>query len=189
MASPRGEGGLLTGLWHGDPAYRYLRDIPAWRRGLLTGLWHSDPAHRYLRGIPAWRTASRPVHDWQLTDALAGLCHGDPAHRYLKGIPVWRTASRSVHNRSLSDALVVLPALARDLHRAGSPCLQASQRQIALLGEAIWASPSKRICPTPTCNGFRFARCFARRVVRQPASASTSPTDTSVASPRGEEGF
>ena len=135
------------------------------------------------------RTASRSVHDRQLTDALTGLWHGDPAHRYLRGIPVWRTASRPVHDRSLSDALVVLPALARDLHRAGSPCLQASQRQIALLGEAIWASPSKRICPTPTCNGFRFARCFARRVVRHPASASTPPTDTSVASPRGEEGF
>ena len=90
VASPRGEGGLLTGLWHGDPAYRYLRDIPAWRRGLLTGLWHSDPAHRYLSGIPAWRTASRPVHDRQLTDALAGLRHGDPAHRHLRTIFAWR---------------------------------------------------------------------------------------------------
>ena len=77
-------------LRHGDPANRYLRDIPAWRRGLLTGLWHSDPAHRYLSGIPAWRTASRPVHDRQLTDALAGLRHGDPAHRHLRTIFAWR---------------------------------------------------------------------------------------------------
>ena len=44
------------------------------------------PFHRYLRDIPAWRTASRPVHDRQLTDALTGLRHGDPAHRCLSGI-------------------------------------------------------------------------------------------------------
>ena len=61
--------------------------------GLLTGLWHGDPSYKYLRGIPAWRTASRPVHDRQLTDALAGLRHGDPAHRYLRGIPAWRRGS------------------------------------------------------------------------------------------------
>ncbi|MCI6525922.1 MAG: hypothetical protein SPF15_02755 [Candidatus Cryptobacteroides sp.] len=27
--SPRGEGDLLTGLRHGDPAHKYLRAIPA----------------------------------------------------------------------------------------------------------------------------------------------------------------
>ena len=51
----RGEGGLLTGLWHGYLAHRYLSGIPAWRRGLLTGLWHGHHAHRYLSGIPAWQ--------------------------------------------------------------------------------------------------------------------------------------
>ena len=49
-------------------------------------LRHGDPSHRHLRAIPAWRTASRPVHDRQLTDALTGLRHGDPAHRCLSGI-------------------------------------------------------------------------------------------------------
>ncbi|MDY5042431.1 MAG: hypothetical protein SPF15_00285 [Candidatus Cryptobacteroides sp.] len=56
MASPRGEGGLLTGLWHGHLAHRYLRGIPAWRRGLLGGLRHRTPVHRYLRAILAWRS-------------------------------------------------------------------------------------------------------------------------------------
>ena len=81
---------LLTGLRHGDHAHRYFSGIPAWRRGLLSALWHGDPSHRHLRAIPAWRTASRPVHDRQLTDALTGLRHGDPAHRYLSGILAWR---------------------------------------------------------------------------------------------------
>ena len=31
--SPRGEGGLLTGLRHGHPTHRYLSAISAWRRG------------------------------------------------------------------------------------------------------------------------------------------------------------
>ena len=53
-------------------------------------LRHEDPFHRCLSGITAWRTASRPVHDRQLTDALTGLRHGDPFHRYLSGITAWR---------------------------------------------------------------------------------------------------
>ena len=81
---------LLTGLRHGDPAHRCLRGIPAWRRWLLSALWHGDPSHRHLRAIPAWRTASHPVHDRQLTDALTGLRHGDPFHRCLSGILAWR---------------------------------------------------------------------------------------------------
>ena len=71
-------------------------------------------------------------------------------------------------------------------------------------------SPSKRICPTPSWNGFRLARCFARGVPRQPTPASppravpqpvssrsqidlrqlfgtgTQPTSTPKASWRGE---
>ena len=38
VASPCGEGDLLTGLRHGDPAYKYLSGIPAWQSVLLTGL-------------------------------------------------------------------------------------------------------------------------------------------------------
>ena len=53
-------------------------------------LRHGDPFHRCLSGILAWQTASRPVHDRQLTDALTGLRHGDPFHRYLRDIPAWR---------------------------------------------------------------------------------------------------
>ena len=93
---------------------------------------------------------------------------------------------------------------------ARDPCLQASQRQIALRGEANLTSPSKRICPTPTWNGYWLARCFARGSIRQPTPASaprtvpqpvssrsqidlrqlfgtgTQPTSTPKASPRGE---
>ena len=72
----------LADLRHGDPAYKHLSGILAWRSILLTGLWHSHPVHRYFRGIPAWRTASRPVHDRQLTDALTGLWHGTPGYRW-----------------------------------------------------------------------------------------------------------
>ena len=77
-------------LRHGDPFHRCLSGILARRSVLLTGFRHGDPAHRCLSGILAWRTASRPVHDRQLTDALICLRHGDPAHRYLSGITAWR---------------------------------------------------------------------------------------------------
>ena len=82
--------GLLSALWHGDPAHRCFRGILAWQSVLLTGPRHGDPFHRYLGGIPVWRMASRPVHDRQLTDALTGLRHGDPAYRHLRAIPAWR---------------------------------------------------------------------------------------------------
>ena len=36
--------GNLTGLRHGDPAHKYLRAIPTWRRGLLTGFRDGTPA-------------------------------------------------------------------------------------------------------------------------------------------------
>ena len=73
---------LLTGFRHGNPAYRHLSGIPAEQRGHLSGLRHGAPAHNHLSGIPAWRTASRPVHDRQLTDALTGLWHGTPGYRW-----------------------------------------------------------------------------------------------------------
>ena len=130
VASPRGEGGLLTGLRHGDLAHRYLRGILAWRRRLLDDLRHGDLAHKCSRGIPAWRRG-----------LLTGLRHGDLAHRYSRGIPAWRERHQS-H---------VAPA--RDIHRASSPCLQTPQRQITLCGGANLTSPSKRICPTPTLKG------------------------------------
>ena len=103
----RSRSSIPVGPRHGDPFHRYLRAIPAWRRGLLSALWHGDPAHRCLSGILAWRTASRPVHDRQLTDALTGLRHGDPAHRHLSGILAWRTTSRPVHDQSLTDHLPI----------------------------------------------------------------------------------
>ena len=79
MASQRGKGRILTGLWHGYLAHRCFRGILAWRRGLLTGLRHGDLAHRCFRGIPAWRRG-----------LLDGLWHGHHAHSYLRGIPAWR---------------------------------------------------------------------------------------------------
>ena len=129
-ASPRGEGGLLTGLRHGDLAHRYFRGILAWRRRLLDDLRHGDLAHKCSRGIPAWRRGSSN-----------GLRHGDLAHKCSRGIQAWRD-----HHQSH-----VAPA--RDIHRASSPCPQTPQRQISLRGEANWTSPSKRLCPTPTLKG------------------------------------
>ena len=87
----------LTGLWSGSrpglarhPRLQVVLRHPAWRRGHLSALRHGDPSHRYLRAILTWRTASRPVHDRQLSNALAGLRHGNPAHRCLRAIPAWR---------------------------------------------------------------------------------------------------
>ena len=48
--------------------------------------------------------------------------------------------------------------------------------------EGNLTSPSKRICPTPTWNGFGLARCFARGTPRQPIPASALSTSTPVAS-------
>ncbi len=70
---------LLTGLWHGDPAYRCLSGILAWQKSYLSGLRHGDPTHRYLRDFTAWQSV-----------LLAGLRHGDPAYRCLSGILAWR---------------------------------------------------------------------------------------------------
>ena len=74
--------GAPVGLRHGDLAYRCFRAISAWRSSHLSALRHGAPSHNHLSGIPAWRTASRPVHDRQLTDALTGLWHGTPGHRW-----------------------------------------------------------------------------------------------------------
>ena len=46
---------ITVGLRHGHPAYKYLRDIPAWRRGLLSALWHGDPQLKHFWGRVAWR--------------------------------------------------------------------------------------------------------------------------------------
>ena len=146
--------GRLTGLRHGDLAHRYSRGIPAWRRGLLTGLRHRGPAYKHLRGILAWQRR-----------LLDDLRHGDLAHKYSSGILAWRRGlltglrdgdlahkcSRGIQAWRDRHQSHVAPA--RDIHRAGSPCLQTSQRQISLRGEANWTSPSKRICPTPTLKG------------------------------------
>ena len=75
VASPRGEGGLMTGLWHGHPAHRCLSGILAERRGYLSGLRHGDLAYKHLSGILAWRSI-----------LLTGLWHSHPVHRYLSGI-------------------------------------------------------------------------------------------------------
>ena len=99
-------------LRHGDPFHRCLSGILARRSVLLTGFRHGDPAHRHFRGIPAWRTASRPVHDRQLTDALICLRHGDPAHRYLSGITAWRRGLLSAlwHGNPSHRYLRAIPA-------------------------------------------------------------------------------
>ena len=102
------------------------------------------------------------------------------------GSTAWRSITQPISDRSLSDALVGLPYPAREIHRASSSCLQASQRQIALRGEANWTSPSKRICPTPTWNGVRLARCFARGSIRQPTPASAPRTVPQPVSSRSQ---
>ena len=102
------------------------------------------------------------------------------------GSTAWRSITQPISNRTLSDALVGLPASARDIHRASSPGPQGSQRQITLRGKAFLTSPSKRICPTPTWNGFRLARCFARGSIRQPTPASAPRTVPQPVSSRSQ---
>ena len=72
--------GVITGLRHGDLAYRCFRAISAWRSGGLRALRHGDPAQRCLRGIPAWQRG-----------LLSALRHGDPAYRCLSGILAWQS--------------------------------------------------------------------------------------------------
>ena len=83
-------------------------------------------------GSTAWRSITQPISSRSLSDASADLRHIDLAHGY----------SRAILDNHPRD----LPAPARENHRACPPCLQASQRQIALLDEGIWTSLSKRIC-------------------------------------------
>ena len=85
---------LLTGLRHGDPAYRHLSGILAWRRGHLSALRHGHPTLRYLSGIPAWQDGHLQV-----------LRHGHHAHRHLSPFPAWQSIIQPVSDRSLSDAL------------------------------------------------------------------------------------
>ena len=47
-------------------------------------------------------------------------------------------------------------------------------------------SPSKRICPTPTWNGYWLARCFARGSIRQPTPASAPRTVPQPVSSRSQ---
>ena len=82
---------LLTGLWHGDLAYRCFRAISAWRSSHLSALRHGDPAQRCLRGIPAWLTIPQPISKRFLSGVITGLRHGTPAYRHLSGIPAWRS--------------------------------------------------------------------------------------------------
>ena len=140
---------------HGDPPHRYFSGIPAWRRVSSDLSSARRPCPQVLqcqpsvaKGVfrPVFGTATLPTSTSVPTQRgegglQTGLRHGDLAHRYSRGIQAWRDRHQS-H---------VAPA--RDIHRAGSPCLQTSQRQISLRGEANWTSPSKRICPTPTLKG------------------------------------
>ena len=45
--------GAMDTLRHDDLAHKYLSGILAWQSVLLTGLWHGIPAHRHFRAIPA----------------------------------------------------------------------------------------------------------------------------------------
>ena len=83
--------------------------------GLMTGLWHDAPSHKHPSGIPAWRTASRPVHDRQLTDALTGLRHGYPAYKHLRAIPAWQRGHLSAlrHGTPAHKHLSGIPAWRR----------------------------------------------------------------------------
>ena len=117
-----------------------------------------------IDGSTAWRSITQSISDRSLSDALAGLRHVELANECLIAIPAERDGHQSNG----------IPAPARDIHRAGSPCLQALQRQITLRSEAFLTSPSMRICPTTTWNGFRLARCFARGAIWQPIPASAT---------------
>ena len=86
-----------------------------------------------IDGSTAWRSITQSISDRSLSDALAGLRHVELANECLIAIPAERDGHQS-HG---------LPTPARENHRASLPGLQASQRQIALRGEANLTSPSK----------------------------------------------
>ena len=116
----RSHSSIPVGPRHGDPAHRYFRDIPAWRRGLLSALWHGNPAHRCLSSILAWQSVllTGPRHGDPFHRYLGGilawrrgllstLWHGDPTRMHFRAIPAGRTASRPVHDQSLTDLLPI----------------------------------------------------------------------------------
>ena len=69
--------GVITGLRHGDLAYRCFRAISAWRSSHLSALRHGDPAQRCLRGIPTWQTIPQPISKRFLSGVITGLRHGN----------------------------------------------------------------------------------------------------------------
>ena len=139
-------------------------------------LRHGDPFHRCLSGIPAWRSI-----------LLTGFRHGDPAHRHFRGIPVWRMASRPVHDRQLTDALTGL--------RHGDPPHRylrgITAWQSVLLTGFRHGDPAHRYfrgIPVWRSIFQATSNRFLSSIPVGPRHGAPS-TGTSVASPRGEEGF
>ena len=139
-------------------------------------LRHGDPFHRCLSGILAWRSV-----------LLTGFRHGDPAHRHFRGIPVWRMASRPVHDRQLTDALTGL--------RHGDPPHRylrgITAWQSVLLTGFRHGDPAHRYfrgIPVWRSIFQATSNRFLSSIPVGPRHGAPS-TGTSVASPRGEEGF
>ena len=172
---------------HGDPFHRCLSGILAWQDCLepvsnrfltdaLAGLRHGNPAHKYSSDISAWRRG-----------LLAGLRHGDSTHRYLSGITAWRMASRPVHDRQLTDALTGL--------RHGDPPHRylrgITAWQSVLLTGFRHGDPAHRYfrgIPVWRSIFQATSNRFLSSIPVGPRHGAPS-TGTSVASPRGEEGF
>ena len=66
---------------------------PRGKGGLLTVLRHGDPTHRYPRDIHAWQTGTEPMPNRSMNGAMGTLRHGDLAHRYFRAIRAWRRGS------------------------------------------------------------------------------------------------
>ena len=174
-ASSRGEGDLLTGLRHGDPFHRYLRDIPAWRRGLLSAFWHGDPAQRCLRGISAWRTIPQPISKRFLSGVITGLRHGNPAQKDTRVIP----APSLRHPRAIPVPSPHHPSLAS---RSSTECwpirgLFHGHRGAHWVLQSVFGTatlPTGASEPSPR----------GEAVIHRPFGTSTLPADALVASSR-----
>ena len=97
MASPRGEGGLLTGLRHGDLAHRYFRGILAWRDHHQSHVAPARDIHRASSPCP--QTPQRQI-------ALRGETNWTSPSKRLCPTPTWKGISRldrQGNNRSGSN--------------------------------------------------------------------------------------
>ena len=169
----------MTGLRHGDPAYRCLSGIPAWQSALLTGLRHGDPAYRYLRAIPAWRSVLltglrhgahfhnhlRAIPAWRRSH-LSGLRHGNPAYKQLSGIPAWRSDTKPIPNRSMNGVNGWLRhGVPAPKHLRGWFCAMNTDLETSVSGKgSSYGSEHRERISSPCNSGFNGKFCLRYRL-------------------------